>query len=133
MSTTATREILIVDDDDHDVALFRRILERAGHSVTDCNSGKLAMQAIHKRAFDLVILDLSIFDMDGFEVLRAVRKEMLQLRILVVSGFLQGRLLDAARVLGATAVLDKAVAVDLLLASVDKLLDDEIAPSSLAG
>jgi CheY-like chemotaxis protein len=121
MPHTATRQILIVDDERQDVALFRRILERGGYSVADCNSGKQAIQAIRDTAFDLVILDLSLPDMDGFEVLGAVRRLTPRPKILVVSGFMQGQFLDAARMLGATAALDKAVALDLLLASVDNL------------
>jgi DNA-binding NarL/FixJ family response regulator len=61
--------------------------------------------------------------MDGFEVLRAVRHVKPRPRVLVVSGFMQGQFLATARLLGAVAVLDKAVAVDLLLPAVDKLFE----------
>ncbi|HEX4230211.1 MAG TPA: response regulator [Bryobacteraceae bacterium] len=61
MPRAITQRILIVDDENQDVALFRRILERAGYSVTDCNSGKLAIRAIEESAFDLVIFDPATF------------------------------------------------------------------------
>jgi CheY-like chemotaxis protein len=123
MPQTAPQHILIVDDESQDVALFRRILERAGYAVTDRNSGKLAIRAIQETAFDLVILDLNIPDMDGFEILGVVRHLVPRPRVLVVSGFMEGEFLSTARLLGATAVLDKAVALNLLLPAVDKLFE----------
>ncbi|HMF79360.1 MAG TPA: response regulator [Bryobacteraceae bacterium] len=124
MPQTALRKILIVDDDKQDVALFRRLLERAGYSVTDYQSGKLGMRAIRETVFDLIILDLNIVDMDGFEVLQTIRREMLKPRILVVSGFMHGELLNAARKLGAVAALDKLVALDLLVPTVNGLFEN---------
>lgn len=118
------KQILIVDDDGNDVALFRRILEGAGYVVSGAQSGKQAVSAIQERAFDLVILDLSIPDMDGFEILRAIRRLTVQVRVLVVSGFMFGQLSAAAKALGAAAVLDKKVAVDMLLVAVENLLED---------
>jgi CheY-like chemotaxis protein len=118
-----TKQILIVDDDSNDVALFRQILERAGYVVSGLQSGKQAVNAIQEKAFDLVILDLNIPDMDGFEILRAIRRQTAQPQALVVSGFMHGQLLAAARALGAAAVLDKNVAADMLLITVDNLLE----------
>jgi DNA-binding response OmpR family regulator len=118
----ATQQILIVDDDANDVALFRMILERAGYAVSSSQSGKLALSTIQEKIFDLVVLDLNIPDMDGFEILRAIRRQAVQPQVLVVSGFMQGQLLAAARALGAAAVLDKSVATDVLLAAVGKLV-----------
>jgi CheY-like chemotaxis protein len=43
------KQILIVDDNGNDVALFRRILERAGYVVSGLQSGKQAVSAIEKR------------------------------------------------------------------------------------
>lgn len=117
------KQILIVDDDGNDLALFRRILERAGYVVSGSQSGKQAVSTIQEKAFDLVILDLNIPDMDGFEILRAIRRHSVQPRVLVVSGFMQGQLLAAAKALGAAAVLDKSVAADMLLVAVDNLLE----------
>jgi CheY-like chemotaxis protein len=125
MPQAATQqEILIVDDNVDDVALVRRILKRGGYSVSDCNFGKLALRAVQEKAPDLMILDLSLPDMDGFEILRAVRHQMPRLKVLVLSGFMDGQLLDAARALGAMEVLDKLAMSNKLLIAVDKLLEN---------
>jgi DNA-binding NarL/FixJ family response regulator len=67
-------------------------------------------------------LDLSMPDVDGFEVLRMVRSKHPELKIVVVSGFLQGSMNKAAKALEADVTLDKNVAADSLLTVVDGLL-----------
>jgi CheY-like chemotaxis protein len=104
-----------VDDNPDDRELFRRILEEAGYSVVQCTSGKDALAAVEKTSFELMTLDLSMPGIDGFEVLRAVRAMQPELKIIVVSGFMQGRMLEPAKLLGADATLDKNLAIDFLL------------------
>jgi CheY-like chemotaxis protein len=124
MTVTKERSILIVDDNPADRKLFRRILEGAGYSVVEGSSGKEALAAVEKTSFELLILDLSMPDTDGFEVLRAVRSKQPELKIVVVSGFMLGKLLAPAKSLGADATLDKNLAIDSLLPMVRNLLKD---------
>jgi len=122
MADTKERVILVVDDNpDHRKAL-RIILESGGYSVVECESGKGALAAIEEKTFDLVVLDLSMPDVDGFDVLRVVRSKHPELKVMVVSGFLQGSMNQAAKLLGAVVTLDKDLATDSLLPVVDALL-----------
>src|ERR1700730_6137457 len=114
--------ILIVDDNSDHRKAFRILLESGGYSVVECNSGKEALTALEKTKFDLMALDLSMPDVDGFEVLRAARSKHPELKIVVVSGFLQGSMNQAAKLLGAAVTLDKNLAADLLLPIVRDLL-----------
>lgn len=122
MPDTMGSSILIVDDNAHDREWLTSLLEKAGYSVTVRASGKGALAAVEKTAFALMVLDLNMPDMDGFEVLRIVRSKLPQLKILVVSGFMPARMLEPARVLGADATLDKNLAGDLLVPMVSNLL-----------
>jgi DNA-binding NarL/FixJ family response regulator len=56
---------------------------------------------------DLMVLDLSMPEPDGFEILKAVRSNRPELRILVISGWMGGALLKDAEFLGAKSSLDK--------------------------
>jgi len=67
-------------------------------------------------------LDLSMPDVDGFEVLRVVRSKHPELKVVAVSGFLQGSMNRVAKRLGAVVTLDKDLAPDSLLPVVDGLL-----------
>ena len=114
--------ILVVDDDPHIRASFRRILEEAGYLVTDAGTGKEASNAARDWFFEVMILDLSMPQDDGFDVIRSVRDWAPGLKILVVSEFMAGRMLPVAAKLGAAATLNKADASDKLLTEVCGLL-----------
>ena len=124
MAETMDQSILVVDDNPDDRKLFRRMLENAGYSVVECSSGKEALTAVEKTSFQLMTLDLSMPDMDGFDVLREVRSKHPELKIIVVSGFREGSMNKAAKSLGAATTLDKNLAKDLLLPMVCDLLND---------
>jgi CheY-like chemotaxis protein len=124
MAETKEQSILVVDDNSDDRKLFRRMLENAGYSVVECSSGKEALTAVEKTRFALMTLDLSMPDMDGFEVLRAVRSKHPDVKIIVVSGFKYGSMSEAAKSMGAAETLDKNVAKFLLLPMIGDLLRD---------
>ena len=65
--------ILIVEDDASLAAGLVRILEAEGHAVDVMRSGEHAEMATKQEAFDLVILDVGLPGIDGFEVLRRIR------------------------------------------------------------
>jgi DNA-binding response OmpR family regulator len=68
MAAMAT--VLVVEDERDIRDLLRRYLERAGHSVLTTGSGAEALTLLVGSAPDLVLLDLGLPDIDGFEVLR---------------------------------------------------------------
>jgi CheY-like chemotaxis protein len=115
------QSILVVDDNPDHRKMFRSRLESGGYSVAEANSGKEALAAIAKTRFALMILDLSMPDMDGFEVLQGIRATKRDLKIIVVSGFMR-KALASAKFLGADATLDKDQTSDLLLPMVRDLL-----------
>ncbi|WP_116133631.1 response regulator [Tropicimonas sp. IMCC34043] len=67
------REVLVVDDDPATRALFRRLLVREGWAVREASDGARALALIAEHAPGLVILDLMMPNIDGFEVLRHLR------------------------------------------------------------
>ena len=122
MAEIKERVILVVDDNSDHRKGFRVLLESGGYSVVECQSGKEALTALDKKNFDLMTLDLSMPDVDGFEVLRVVRSKHPELKIVVVSGFQRGSMNQAAKLLGAVVTLDKDLAAGSLLTVVDGLL-----------
>jgi len=124
MAEAKERVILVVDDNADHRKAFRIMLESAGYSVVECNSGKDALTALEKTKFDLMTLDLSMPEIDGFDVLQAARRKNPELKIAVVSGYLQGSMNQAANKLGAAITMDKNLAADLLLPAVRNLLDN---------
>lgn len=115
-------QILLVDDDRQVVRYLNKALEQSGYSVTSTTSGKRALAIIQERLPDLLILDLNMPEPDGFALLKTVRSQCPYLRILVISGYFPGTLLEAARILGAVATLEKPVTAEALVAKVREVL-----------
>lgn len=68
------RKILAVDDEKHIVRLVQVNLERAGYEVVTANDGKEALQKVAEENPDLMVLDVMMPYMDGFEVLQNLRR-----------------------------------------------------------
>jgi DNA-binding NtrC family response regulator len=66
----ARGNLLVVDDTEISRDLLRRQLERQGHIVTTVGGGKQALEILQGRTFDLVLLDLMMPDMSGYQVLQ---------------------------------------------------------------
>ena len=114
--------ILLVDDDRQVLKYLKKALEEGGYSVTATTSGKRALAHMEERMPDLLILDLNMPAPDGFEVLKSEHAKFPYLRILVISGYLHGALLDAAKSFGAVATLEKPVTAEALVGKVREVL-----------
>ncbi|MGZ4105240.1 MAG: response regulator [Actinomycetota bacterium] len=66
--------ILVVDDDDDIRALIQTVLETEGHAVTLASEGQEGLNKIRRKQFDLVILDIMMPAMSGYEVLEQIRE-----------------------------------------------------------
>ncbi|MFZ6030903.1 MAG: response regulator transcription factor [Chloroflexota bacterium] len=73
-TTFADRRILVVDDEDRMVRFIRLNLEHDGFRVTEAYRGTQALDKLRTSMPDLIILDVMMPDIDGFEVLRMVRE-----------------------------------------------------------
>jgi len=67
--------ILLVEDNAVNQVLAVRLLEKRGHSVTVAGNGKEALAALEKNTFDLVLMDVQMPEMDGFEATAAIREK----------------------------------------------------------
>lgn len=71
--------LLVVDDDPTNRDVLQRRLERQGHQVRTASSGPQALELMRETAFDAVLLDIMMPDMDGYEVLGHIKRhEVLQ-------------------------------------------------------
>jgi len=73
-SNNLTGQILIVEDDVATRKILRRILEKQGWAVTEADSGRAALEKLEIARPHLILLDLMLPDMDGFELIGELRK-----------------------------------------------------------
>jgi DNA-binding response OmpR family regulator len=68
------KHILVVDDEPRMIGFIRMNLELEGHQVTEAHNGLEALEAIRTRLPDLVLLDVMMPELDGYETLRMLRE-----------------------------------------------------------
>ena len=66
-------KLLIVEDDQQLQQMFIRILSKHGYSAVGVSNGQLALDALDKDYFDLIITDIMMPEMDGFELVQQFR------------------------------------------------------------
>jgi CheY-like chemotaxis protein len=121
---SAPQKILVADDDSQIRGLFAKQLARAGYEVHSCSSGLDTLEALRSSRWDLLVLDLNMPGTDGFDVLKTARTEFPEVRVLVISGYMRGVLLQAAEWFGAVATLEKLLAPEQLVPTVRRILGD---------
>lgn len=117
------RAILIVEDTTSLAYLYKSFLEKEAHKVTIAETGAEALLAMKKMDFDLILLDLLLPDMDGFDILRTMAKEDSQIPVIVstADGSVE-RAVEALRI-GADDFLVKPFDEQRLLVTVRNVLD----------
>lgn len=87
--------------------LLRALPEGLNVSVTQAENGRLGLEAIRAGKGQVVLLDLTMPEMDGYQVLAAIRDERLPVKVVVVSGDVQDEAVRRVMALGAVTFLRK--------------------------
>ena len=116
--------ILIVDDEESARMFEETIITDAGHDVCSSPGAEQALRQYLENDFDLVITDLQMPDLHGFELISILRDLIPSPPVIAVSGAGETQLLEARR-LGAVATLAKPIDAARLLRAVDEVLATE--------
>lgn len=114
--------ILIVDDEEADRVLTQAILERAGHETFTAEDGEAALRQFLKSGIDIVVTDLQMPDVHGFELITILREFEPPPTVIAVSGTGPFQL-HMAEALGAELTIQKPLDPAQLLDAVDRALD----------
>jgi len=116
--------ILIVDDEEMDRLLGRTILQDAGHELLFAQDGDAALKTYREEEVDLVVTDLAMPNLNGLRLIRTLRDEDPDARIIAVSG-VSPEQLPRAKDLGASRTLFKPLSREALLEAVEEVLDED--------
>jgi PAS domain S-box-containing protein len=124
--------VVLVDDAPEVRALVRAQLKRGGRFtiVGEAATGAQAIEVSREQLPDLVLLDISMPDMDGFAALPEIRKVAGRSRIVIYTGFEERGLEIRARELGADALVEKSIEIGLLANRLEAILQDTVAPNA---
>jgi CheY-like chemotaxis protein len=114
---------MVVDDSTFARRVHRRILESAGHRVVEASTGLGALETYALERPHLVLLDLSMEDLGGVEVLRKLREIEPTVCVVVISADVQRSTEQMVREGGAIQFLGKPVSEDGLLRTVSSVLE----------
>jgi DNA-binding response OmpR family regulator len=119
------KEILIVDDEPSIVVPIQFLMEQQGYLVMIAERGEDALDLIYQYKPDLVILDIMLPGIDGYEVCEIIRLDPNYRDVRVMFLTAKGREVDIAKglALGADAYLTKPFSNDELVAKVKELLE----------
>lgn len=121
--TSHAPRILIVEAEAALRASFDRDLSEDGYYLTTVETSDQALAAAHKTRFDVVVLDLSLPDMDAVEAIRSFRSDFPWMKVLAISEAESERLCSLALGAGAAAILQKPATSWELREAVYRLLD----------
>ena len=118
-------KIVIIEDDLTFLDLLRVHLAGAGHEVLTAEDAVLGLRAVIDNAPDLILLDLSVPYLDGFEMIEALHGDPAtwNIPVIVLTGRGDDETYTQARKLGAAQLLTKPVARDLLMKAIDGQLN----------
>jgi len=81
-----TNKVLIVDDDDAVLNMLYKVIKSNGIEADTCSSGEAALALITEHSYDLILLDINMQGMDGFQVVETLRKQGIKTPIIILSG-----------------------------------------------
>lgn len=116
--------ILIVEDDENLSRLLERKLTEKGFRVDRTDSGSEAKDLIRSRGYDIVLLDIRLKDLDGFEILKEFAGNS-PVKFIVITGYGDLRTAVEAMRAGATDFIQKPFSFDILEVSIDRALKEK--------
>ena len=78
--------VLIVDDDEAVLNMLYKVIKSNGIEADTVSSGEAALEILGTKGYDLILLDVNMHGMDGFQVVQSIRKRGLKTPIIIVSG-----------------------------------------------
>ena len=118
------KEILIVDDEPGIVIPIQFLMAQQGYSVIDAENGEDALDIIHKYEPDLVLMDIMLPGIDGYQVCEIVRLDPKYRNIKMILLTARGREVEIAKgmVLGADTYITKPISSAEVVEKVKELL-----------
>ncbi len=118
----SSKRILLVEDEEHLLKTIQLNLELEGYAVKTAITGMEALKVFRNNSFDLVVLDVMLPEMNGYDVCEAIRKENTQIPILFLTAKGAGNERIQGLKLGADDYLTKPFNLEELLLRIQILL-----------
>ena len=116
--------ILVVDDEDALRTVLSSELANAGYDVSTASDGDEAITVVQNKKFDLVLLDIKMPKTDGFEVLKFIKKNLSQIKVIMLTGFADLKNAIESKKHGAEDFVSKPYDLVDLLTTIERVLSE---------
>jgi len=124
------KRILIVDDDQDICALLKRFLGRHDYEAETCQRGEDCLFKLNKEKFDLVLSDFRLPDIEGLELLKAIKAINADLPVIIITGYSDVKVAVTAIKMGAYDYVTKPIYPEEILTTIKNALDTKANPKA---
>ncbi|TAK57671.1 MAG: response regulator [Bacteroidetes bacterium] len=117
-------KILVVDDEEALRTVLSGELVNEGYEVGTAGDGDEAITIIKQRPFDIVLLDIKMPKVDGFEVLKFIKKDYPSIKVIMLTAFADLKNAIESKKLGAEDFISKPYDLVDLLTTIERVLGD---------
>ena len=115
-----TEKVLLIDDEEDFVEALAERMKTRGMDVTSSTSGRDAIQKVEQEAYDAIVLDLQMPEMDGLEVLSVLKKIRPDLQVILLTGHATVEKGIEAMKLGAMDLMEKPADLQVITEKIKK-------------
>jgi DNA-binding NtrC family response regulator len=119
-----SRSILVVDDEEALRTVLSSELSGEGYQVDSASDGDEAISTIQSKKFDLVLLDIKMPKVDGFEVLKFIKKNSPEMKVIMLTAFADLKNAIESKKLGAEDFISKPYDLVDLLTTIERVLSE---------
>jgi CheY-like chemotaxis protein len=125
MANSKKKTILVIDDSETNLLLLKAVLEDQGYAVELMNDSRQAVDYINRHDPDLILLDLLMPGMDGFEFMGQLKDKGVKGRfpVVVVTAYDSQDNMQKARALGAADVINKPIDIPSFINKVESIVN----------
>jgi CheY-like chemotaxis protein len=117
--------VLVVDDSNLNRLILVEFLKSKGFKILEAADGKEALDIIRQHNPDLVLLDLIMPVMDGFEAMEQLQKEKIVVPIIIITAYIKDNTYKRCKELGAAGFLNKPVKMHELFNIISGILEKQ--------
>lgn len=122
----AIMKILIIDDNKSLSVMFEKMLEFGGHHAIAANNGRNGLALIQREKFDVIILDLSMPEFSGYDIVDSLEKDNLMndKKIIVLTATpISQEQIDQLKKQGVKDILKKPIQFDILIEALKNIVE----------
>jgi DNA-binding NtrC family response regulator len=116
--------ILVVDDEDTLRTVLSQELNGEGYEVDTAADGQIAIDTLKNKQFELILLDIKMPNVNGFEVLKYIKQNHPKLKVIMLTGFADLKNAIESKKLGAEDFVSKPYDLVDLITTIERVLSE---------